>query len=488
MQIFFRYLLTRDLLQIATVLYLQGNGKDAESLIKDSIRIFEDGEQGESFLCMRRLRYLVQNPDYCCLIFFLTSLPPPYRRLSNMASSTPKILLAYIVVASQIPNRPSSFLSSLTGTASTSLPPLRQLIHHQALLLSSSQKLHKITDQLFCHLLSFKSISLFITNTSDSVYITSTLQNIIEELIISISLTDPFHFCLLYQKTFSIINSFHIIVTGNASLPAIYVSDRSYPNAIYINSNKLTDAVIIQRKILHTMEVSKGWDSLETVIAAESLALILQSAGSLIEAKQLLQRCLDSRRRLLPADHIQIAANMLHMARVELLLYTQSRDSSTAVIDKAKDLIGNAIRIARRALDKSMKHGSNPKFHEISRTETYSARTALLILMQGLNALSQLEVTNVTLQESGVKHEEILPHPEAEKKLLDCVSAFKQFGIQMSLADFGDIKGEYLSCLKHLSVLLGKSINNSLKRPTMEELLNEIKRVEGESAMPNQKP
>ena len=40
----------------------------------------------------------------------------------------------------------------------------------------------------------------------------------------------------------------------------------------------------------------------------------------------------------------QIAANMLHMARVELLLYAQSGDSSTAVIDKAKDLIGNAIR------------------------------------------------------------------------------------------------------------------------------------------------
>nr|GEU42714.1 hypothetical protein [Tanacetum cinerariifolium] len=158
---------------LGKVLYLQGNGKDAESLIKDSIRILEDGEQGESFLCMRRLRYLVQ---------------------------------------------------------------------------------------------------------------------------------------------------------------------------IYISSNKVTDAVIIQRKILHRLEVSKGWDSLETLIAAESLALILQSAGSLIEAKELLQRCLDSRRRLLPADHIQMAANMLHMARVELLLYAQSRDSSTAVIDKAKDLIGNAIR------------------------------------------------------------------------------------------------------------------------------------------------
>ncbi|GJT85887.1 hypothetical protein Tco_1067604 [Tanacetum coccineum] len=38
--------------------------------------------------------------------------------------------------------------------------------------------------------------------------------------------------------------------------------------------------------------------------------------------------------------------------------------------------------IAWRALDKSMKHISNRKSHEISRTETYSAHTALLILMR----------------------------------------------------------------------------------------------------------
>ncbi|GKB73649.1 glucose-induced degradation protein 4 [Tanacetum coccineum] len=39
-------------------------------------------------------------------------------------------------------------------------------------------------------------------------------------------------------------------------------------------------------------------------------------------------------------------------------------------------------RIARRALDKSMKHRSNRKSHEIPRTETYSAHTALLILVR----------------------------------------------------------------------------------------------------------
>lgn len=86
-----------------------------------------------------------------------------------------------------------------------------------------------------------------------------------------------------------------------------------------------------------TLLFTQGWDSLETVIAAESLALILQSSGSLNEAKELLQRfiflsifynfkqihkcenlflrilifflcfrCLVSRRKLLPEGHIQV--------------------------------------------------------------------------------------------------------------------------------------------------------------------------------------
>ncbi|KAI3668872.1 hypothetical protein L6452_40088 [Arctium lappa] len=245
---------------------------------------------------------------------------------------------------------------------------------------------------------------------------------------------------------------------------------------IYINSNKLTNAVNIQRKILHMMEVSKGWDSLETVIAAESLALTLQSVGSLMEAKELLQRCLNSRKRLLPEDHIQIAANMLLMARVELFLYNQTSgdiSKATAVIDNAKDLLGNTIRIARQALDKLVKQGANRKSNEV----VVSEHTALLILLQALNCLSQLEVTKAELQ----KEKSMVLVSEAEKALLDCISAFKQYGREKA---FGDIKGEYVSCLKHLSGLLllpsnsRSSDNNSSRRPTLQEVENEIKRVE----------
>ncbi|GMP32469.1 hypothetical protein CsSME_00006212 [Camellia sinensis var. sinensis] len=48
-----------------------------------------------------------------------------------------------------------------------------------------------------------------------------------------------------------------------------------------------------------------GWDSLDTVIAAETLGLTLQSLGNLGDAKDLLERCLEARKTILLEDHIQ---------------------------------------------------------------------------------------------------------------------------------------------------------------------------------------
>ncbi|XP_024978819.1 uncharacterized protein LOC112516029 isoform X2 [Cynara cardunculus var. scolymus] len=261
-----------------------------------------------------------------------------------------------------------------------------------------------------------------------------------------------------------ITESIQIFEDGGQGESFLFLRRLRYLVQIYINCNKLTDAVNIQRKILHIMEVSKGRDSLETVIAAESLALTLQSVGSLMEAKELLERCLNSRKRLLPEDHIQIAANLLHMARVELLLYSQT-SKDIAVIEKAKDLLGNSIRVARQALDKLVKQGANRKSND-----TYSEHTALLILLQALNVLTQVEVSKAELN----KEKSMVL---AEKALLDCISAFKQYGSQKAV---DDLKGEYLSCLKHLSgiLLLRSSNSNNPTRPTLQELENEIKRVE----------
>lgn len=81
--------------------------------------------------------------------------------------------------------------------------------------------------------------------------------------------------------------------------------------------------------------VLQGWNSLDTVIAAESLALTLQASGYTKEAKDLLERlleyfklgkiicflykwnphffpcrCLNVRKDLLPGDHIQVCCSL----------------------------------------------------------------------------------------------------------------------------------------------------------------------------------
>ncbi|KAD4586438.1 hypothetical protein E3N88_24039 [Mikania micrantha] len=66
---------------LGKVLHLQGKGKDAEALIKDSIRILEEAGQGESFLCIRRLQYLVQRNHHLAFLIFWNHRHPRIRVL-----------------------------------------------------------------------------------------------------------------------------------------------------------------------------------------------------------------------------------------------------------------------------------------------------------------------------------------------------------------------------------------------------------------------
>ncbi|KAK1263925.1 hypothetical protein QJS04_geneDACA012009 [Acorus gramineus] len=54
------YHMSRSIECRGPVLYLQGNESDSNLLIQDSIRILEEGGMGESEICIRRLRFLVQ--------------------------------------------------------------------------------------------------------------------------------------------------------------------------------------------------------------------------------------------------------------------------------------------------------------------------------------------------------------------------------------------------------------------------------------------
>ncbi|XP_059307254.1 uncharacterized protein LOC132058881 isoform X3 [Lycium ferocissimum] len=251
---------------------------------------------------------------------------------------------------------------------------------------------------------------------------------------------------------------------------------------IYIKSDRLEEAENVLRKILHIMELAKGWTSLETVIAAERLALTLQSLGNLKEAQELLERCLEARRALLPEDHIQVAANLLHIARVKMLdsnkLHKSNVYQARAELDMAKDLLRKSISVAQKNLVPSTKEKGNKQSHGASLTTVRSRQSALVILLQSLNALSLLEMTKSELEESKDPY-----NSEAESALRECLSAYKEFVTEKSLSDAPGVKAEYLLCLKHLVDLICDNKTSSADRSGktgLKELKDEIKRVEVE--------
>ncbi|KAL6552042.1 hypothetical protein OROGR_008196 [Orobanche gracilis] len=100
---------------------------------------------------------------------------------------------------------------------------------------------------------------------------------------------------------------------------------------MYTKSNRFAEAEALLRKILHIMELSKQ--------DAELLALALETAGRLREAEELLGRCLDARRNLLPDDHIQSVKMHINTQ------FMKTDDSQTmAELDKAENLLLNSTR------------------------------------------------------------------------------------------------------------------------------------------------
>ncbi|KAJ4972855.1 hypothetical protein NE237_006029 [Protea cynaroides] len=234
----------------------------------------------------------------------------------------------------------------------------------------------------------------------------------------------------------------------------------------------LGESVICLRRLRH---LAQGWNSLDTVIAAESLALTLQSVGKLKEAEELLERCLDIRKTILHEDHIQIAANMLHLARVAMLKSNKLRkvDIAKAIteLDKAKVLLDNSIRIAQRVLDSRKQNGSKMPSRDNGKDE----RTAMVILLQSLDALGLLEITKQELLES---RDECCP-TGAKNALEQCISAFKEYGMKKPVAITSEVKAEYLSCLKHLLGLIIDCKSDGTQH-SKQELKEEIRLVEAE--------
>ncbi|KAL0549107.1 hypothetical protein IC582_013587 [Cucumis melo] len=273
-------------------------------------------------------------------------------------------------------------------------------------------------------------------------------------------------------------DSIRILEEGGLGESILCIRRLRYLAKMHMKSNNLLEAENVQRKILHIMELSKGWNSLETINSADGLASTLYANGCLKEAQELLERCLDARKSLLPEDHIQIAANMLHIARVVMLSSNELKatDVSKAVTatDRARELLNNSIRISRGILYTISKRGEKKEIHKDGGSGK-DGRTALIILLQSLDSLGNLEITVQEMQVS--KKDPLLI--EAENLLTQCFSTYQKF--KGSTFDTLEVKAEYCTCLKRLSSLISSGrTSKQTGRVSLEDLKDEISRLEVE--------
>ncbi|CAL9224597.1 unnamed protein product [Arabidopsis halleri] len=278
-----------------------------------------------------------------------------------------------------------------------------------------------------------------------------------------------------------ILDSLKILEACGQGESMTYIRRLRYLSQIYIRSNRLAEAEKLQRKILHMMELSKGWNSMEAITAAEALALTLRLSGQLGEALELFEKCLNAQKKLLPEGHIQIGGNFLHIAKTFMLQASQMRrtDKSEALskLEKAKNYLENSARIAKDVLLKLKNQKIKAQKHEkSSATLRNYEHAALVILLQSLESLAALEMSKNEIQEPKEENLHV-----SEDSLLQCVTAYKEFGSGTQLQDSSEVKSEYLSCLKHLSALLAKketTLNSKASPISLPELKEEIRRIE----------
>uniref|UniRef100_A0A1J3CST5 Kinesin light chain 3 n=1 Tax=Noccaea caerulescens TaxID=107243 RepID=A0A1J3CST5_NOCCA len=279
-----------------------------------------------------------------------------------------------------------------------------------------------------------------------------------------------------------ILDSLKILEECGQGDSVTYIKRLRYLSQVYLRSNRLAEAENLQRKILHMMELSKGWNSMEAVTSAEALALTLRLSGQLREALELFEKCLNAQKNLRPEGHIQIGGSLLHIAKTFMLQASQLRrsDNSEALskLVKAKSYLENSARIAKDVLHKLKNQKSKEQKHgNTNVTLRNYEHAALVILLQSLESLAVLEMSKNEIEEPPKRE-----HPHAaEDSLLQCVSAYKEFGCGTQFQESREVKSEYLSCLKHLSALLANKEtmhNSNASHISLPEVKEEAKRIE----------
>ncbi|CAN6242335.1 unnamed protein product [Urochloa humidicola] len=209
-----------------------------------------------------------------------------------------------------------------------------------------------------------------------------------------------------------------------------------------IKSKRLAEAEIWQRKILHTLELSKGWDSLHTTHAAELLSLTLQALNKFKESEELLERCLAAREKVMPEGHFLVALSLVHLARLTLHkfasdLKNKNSDEATHYLARAKQHCNDSIRITEGIINSSSKDQN--KLNGTAATDRDKI-AATAILLQALEVVGLIDIA--------AKH--VLAqwdqdYRSVEDALQKCISVYRKPDTRRLVTK--GVKQEYMRCL-----------------------------------------
>ncbi|XP_052152888.1 uncharacterized protein LOC127771102 isoform X2 [Oryza glaberrima] len=263
--------------------------------------------------------------------------------------------------------------------------------------------------------------------------------------------------------------SIRILEESGLGESPICIQRMRYLSTELIKSNRLAEAENWQRKILHNLELSKGWDSFDTTNAAELLTMTLQTMGKLKESEELLERCLEVRKRILSEEHFQVAVTLVHLARLTMLNFISDKEDSDLARSKlvrARLLVNDSIRIAEGILYDSRKDLNKLNNGRTTDRDKIAATSALL---------QALEVAG--LLESGMKNmltpgeQDLYP---VEQALNKCVSLYKEPHTQKFVSKI--LKNEYIRCLRRLTGIVQSDFAVS-EALTLQGLLAEAQQI-----------
>lgn len=263
--------------------------------------------------------------------------------------------------------------------------------------------------------------------------------------------------------------SIRILEESGLGESPICIQRMRYLSTELIKSNRLAEAENWQRKILHNLELSKGWDSFDTTNAAELLTMTLQTMGKLKESEELLERCLEVRKRILSEEHFQVAVTLVHLARLTMLNFISDKEDSDLARSKlvrARLLVNDSIRIAEGILYDSRKDLNKLNNGRTTDRDKIAATSALL---------QALEVAG--LLESGMKNmltpgeQDLYP---VEQALNKCVSLYKEPHTRKFVSK--TLKNEYIRCLRRLTGIVQSDFAVS-EALTLQGLLAEAQQI-----------